>query len=73
MQLAVVEFARNVCKLDKANSTEFDSNTPHPVIDFIPEQINIVRESKYGGTMRLGAYPAVLKEGTLVRKNLQER
>lgn len=68
MQLAVVEFARNVCKLDKANSTEFDSNTPHPVIDFIPEQINIVRESKYGGTMRLGAYPAVLKEGTLVRK-----
>lgn len=68
MQLAVVEFSRNVCGLSRANSTEFDADTPHPVIDFIPEQIDIVRQSKYGGTMRLGAYPAVLKEGTMIRK-----
>jgi len=68
MQLAVVEFARNVCKLEKAHSTEVDTKTPHPVIDFIPEQVKIIRESKYGATMRLGAYPAILKEGTLIRK-----
>ena len=68
MQLAVVEFARNVCGLEKANSTEFDSNTPYPVIDFIPEQLNIVSQSKYGGTMRLGTYPAILAEGTIVKK-----
>lgn len=68
MQLAVVEYARDVCKLENAHSTEFNQNTKHPVIDFIPEQVIIVRQSKYGGTMRLGAYPAILKEGSLVRK-----
>jgi len=68
MQLAVVEFARNVCNLKGANSTEFDANTPYPVIDFIPEQVDIVKQSNYGGTMRLGAYPAVLKDGTKVRE-----
>jgi CTP synthase len=67
MQLAIVEYARNVCKLEEANSTEF-AETSHPVIDIIPEQINIINQSKYGGTMRLGAYPAILKEGTLVRR-----
>jgi CTP synthase len=68
MQLAVVEFARNVCNLKGANSTEFDANTPYPVIDFIPEQVDIVKQSNYGGTMRLGAYPAVLKDGTKVKE-----
>jgi len=68
MQLAVVEFARNVCRLEKANTTENDSKTPYPVIDFIPEQVKIIRESRYGATMRLGAYPAVLKKGSLIRK-----
>ncbi len=68
MQLAVVEFARNVCNLDKANSTEFNGETPYPVIDFIPEQVDIVKQSKYGGSMRLGTYPAVLGEKTLVRR-----
>ncbi|MBW1774742.1 MAG: CTP synthase (glutamine hydrolyzing) [Deltaproteobacteria bacterium] len=62
LQLAVIEFARNVCGLEKANSTEMDSDTPHPVIDILPEQKEIVDK---GGTMRLGAYPAILKEGTL--------
>lgn len=68
MQLAVVEFSRNVCGLESAHSTEFNSNTRYPVIDFIPEQVNIVKQSKYGGTMRLGAYPAVLKENSQIRK-----
>jgi CTP synthase len=72
MQLAVVEFARNVCNLKGANSTEFDANTPYPVIDFIPEQVDIVKQSNYGGTMRLGAYPAVLKDGTKVKEMYKE-
>jgi CTP synthase len=63
LQLAVIEFARHVCDLDRANSTEMDADTPHPVIDILPEQKEIVDK---GGTMRLGAYTAVLKEGTLV-------
>jgi len=68
MQLAVVEFARNVCNLKGAHTTEVDPKTKYPVIDFIPEQIKLIRESRYGATMRLGAYPAVLKKGTLIRK-----
>jgi len=64
LQLAVIEFARDVCGLKGANSTEMDSNTPHPVIDILPEQRNV---KDLGGTMRLGAYTAVLKEGSLVR------
>ncbi len=68
MQLAVVEYARNVCGLKAANTTEVEKNTPHPVIDFIPDQVKIVTESRYGATMRLGAYPAILSEGSLIRK-----
>lgn len=64
LQLAVIEFARNVCGLKGANSTEMDPDTPHPVIDILPEQRTVKDK---GGTMRLGAYPAVLQEGTLVR------
>jgi CTP synthase len=65
LQLAIVEFARNVCGLGGANSTEVDPQTPHPVIDLLPEQKGIKEK---GGTMRLGSYPALLKEGSLVRK-----
>jgi len=65
MQLAVVEFARNVCGLEGANSTEIDPKTPHPVVDILPEQKEI---DELGGTMRLGSFPAVIKEGTLVRR-----
>lgn len=68
MQLAVVEYARNVCNLKDANSAEVDKKTSYPVIDFIPEQVNVIRESRYGATMRLGAYPAVLKKGTIIQK-----
>ena len=64
LQLAVIEFARHVCGLDGANSTEIDPHTPHPVIDILPEQKEIMDK---GGTMRLGAYTAVLKEDSLVR------
>jgi len=61
-QLAVVEFARNVCKLEDANSTELDPETPHPVIDLMPEQKNV--ENK-GATMRLGAHKIMITEDTI--------
>ncbi|MCP4756719.1 MAG: CTP synthase (glutamine hydrolyzing) [Proteobacteria bacterium] len=63
LHLAIVEFARNVCDLKGANSTEIVPDTPHPVIDILPEQKSITDK---GGTMRLGAYSAVLKRGTVV-------
>lgn len=62
MQLSIVEFARNVLGLENANTTEIDPNTPYPVIDLLPEQREV---SFKGGTMRLGSYPIMLKEGTL--------
>ncbi len=64
LHMAVIEFSRNVCNLEGANSTEINPDTVHPVIDILPEQKNIKEK---GGTMRLGAYPAVLKEGSLLR------
>ncbi len=65
MQMAVVEFARNVCGLERANSTEFDLQTAHPVIHLMEEQKAI--DTK-GGTMRLGSYPCVLQNETLAAK-----
>lgn len=64
-QLAVVEFARNVCGLKNANSTEIDEDTPHPVIDLMPEQYQTTYK---GATMRLGAHKIIVKEGTLAHK-----
>ena len=61
-QMATIEFARNVCGLKDANSTEINPNTPHPVIDLMPEQRGI--EIK-GATMRLGAHKIVLEKDTL--------
>jgi len=61
MQLAVVEFARNVAGLKDAHSSELNPNTNYPVIDLMPEQRDI---DEMGGTMRLGLYPCKLKEGT---------
>ena len=63
LQVAIIEFSRNVCNLPDANSTEIDPDTPHPVIDILPEQKEVADK---GGTMRLGAYSAVLKKDTLV-------
>lgn len=68
MQLAVVEFARNVCGMKNANSTEFDSKTPYPVIDILPEQKELLKKKRYGATMRLGAWKAKLKKGSRVWK-----
>ena len=62
LQMAVVEYARNVAGLADANSTEFDSKTPHPIVDFMAEQRAIQDK---GATMRLGAYACALKPGTL--------
>jgi len=63
MQVMVIEFARDACGLAGANSSEFDSETPHPVIDLMDEQREVV---DYGGTMRLGVYPARLRPGSQV-------
>ncbi|MDP3953275.1 MAG: CTP synthase [bacterium] len=67
MQLATIEYARNVVGLKGANSTEIDKKTPHPVIDVIPEQLEKLKKANYGGTMRLGAYPALLEQGTIAK------
>jgi len=65
MQMAVADFARHVAGMDGANSTEFDPETPHPVIDLLPEQKEV---TEVGGTMRLGTDPIKLHEGTRVRE-----
>ena len=70
MQLAIVEFARNVLGLEKAASIELDPGTPDPVIALMPEQDGI---EDIGGTLRLGAYPCILKEGTLAEKLYKTR
>jgi len=68
LQLAVVEFARNVCGLKGAHSAEIDPDTPYPVIDLLPEQKEILKESKYGATMRLGGQLVKIKPGTLAHR-----
>lgn len=64
MQCAVIEFARNVCAMKKANSSEFIPDTPYPVIDLMSDQEDVTEK---GGTMRLGIYPCKLKDGTRAR------
>ena len=75
MQVAVIEFARNVCGLPMADSGEFDPDSPDKVIDFLPDQNDNINK---GGTLRLGAYPCRLKDGTKIRQcygaeNISER
>jgi len=65
MQTAVIEFARNVAKMEGAHSTEFNPKSPYPVIDLMPDQHNVVLK---GGTMRLGKYPCTLTEGSTANK-----
>jgi CTP synthase len=67
MQLAVIEYARNVAELKGANTTEIDPQSPHKVIDIMIDQKKLMTENKYGGTMRLGSYPARLKRNTIAR------
>ena len=64
MQMAVIEFARHVLGWADANSSEFSGSTAHPVIDLMPDQVNVTDK---GGTMRLGRYPCVLAEGSRSR------
>jgi CTP synthase len=68
MQIAVVEFARHAVGLDKANSTEFDPESPHPVIDIMPDQVGV----EMGGTMRLGHYPCKIQPDTLAAEVYRE-
>ena len=65
MQMSVIEFARNVCGMENAHSSEFNSTTLYPVIDLMPEQRDI---DEMGGTMRLGTYPCKISEDSLVYK-----
>ncbi|MBI3115490.1 MAG: CTP synthase [Candidatus Kerfeldbacteria bacterium] len=67
MQLAVVEFARNVLKFRDADTTEVNPATTHPVIDILPEQREKLARRDYGGSMRLGAYPCTLKRGSVAQ------
>lgn len=78
MQLAVIEFARNVCKIKGASSIEFDKNCKEPVIDFMEEQKKLIKKNNYGGTMRLGGYPCTLEKNSISiksykKKNISER
>jgi CTP synthase len=68
MQCAVIEFARNVCRLDHANSSEF-VRTDQNVIDLMPDQKNV---TDMGGTMRLGSYPCHVERGTITAKAYRE-
>jgi CTP synthase len=70
MQMAVIEFARNVCGLEGAHTTEANPDTPHPVIDLMIAQQALAQK---GGTMRLGAYPCSIKEGSLAARTYGKR
>lgn len=72
MQLAVVEYARNVLGLSKANTAEVDPQTPDPVIDLIPSQKEKMERRAYGGTMRLGRWECKVKEGTIADHSYTE-
>jgi CTP synthase len=68
MQLMTVEFARDVLGLAGAHTAEIDPRSPHPVIDVMPDQKKKIAEGRYGGTMRLGLYPAKLAKGTIAQE-----
>lgn len=70
MQMAVIEFARNVLKIQDANSEEFDELSKNPVIHIMYDQKDV---TKKGGTMRLGSYPCLIKDGTLAKKVYKEK
>jgi CTP synthase len=69
LQMACIEFARNVCGLEGAHTREVETDTPHPVIDFMENQRNL---QTMGGTMRLGSYPCTLTPGTLAAQCYDE-
>jgi CTP synthase len=73
MQMAVIEFARNVCNMKDANSEEVDPKTPYPVIHIMPGQKEIIEEKGYGGTIRLGGWPCKIVEGTHMAKAYEKK
>ncbi|MEP7162704.1 MAG: CTP synthase [Candidatus Moraniibacteriota bacterium] len=73
MQLAVIEYARNVAGMKDANTAEINPHSSHVVIDIMPEQKEKLAKKDYGATMRLGHYPAILREGTIAREAYGER
>lgn len=68
MQLLVIEYARNVLGLENAHTTEVDARSAYPVIDIMPDQKKKLAEKDYGGSMRLGAYPAHIEQGTIAHR-----
>jgi len=78
MQLACIEFARNVAGIKDADTTEISPKTKNPIFDLMPEQKILMKENRYGGSMRLGAYPCKLIKGTRAyhaygEENISER
>lgn len=73
MQMAVIEFARHVSKLRKANSEEADSKTPHPVIHIMPGQKELIEQKGYGGTIRIGGWPCKIVSGTHLAKAYEKK
>ena len=67
LHMLVIEYARHVAGMEGANTTEINQDTPYPVIDILPEQRERLARKDYGGSMRLGAYPCALSEGSVVR------
>jgi CTP synthase len=67
LHMLVIEYARHMAGMEDANTTEINPETPYPVIDILPEQKEKIERKDYGGSMRLGAYPCLLKEGSIVR------
>jgi CTP synthase len=72
MQMAVIEIARDLAKLDSANSVEVNSETKFPVIHLMPEQEEYLKKHQYGGTIRLGNWPCKIKKGTILEKIYKE-
>lgn len=68
MHMLVIEYARNILGLEGAHTVEINPETKYPVVDVMPDQKKLIAEGNYGGTMRLGSYPALLKEGSIARE-----
>lgn len=73
MQMAVVEFARNICGLADANTVEINPKTTNPIVHIMESQVDLIKNQKYGGTMRLGAYPCVLNKKSISYKAYGQR
>lgn len=72
MQMAAIEYARNVLKLNNANSVEADSRTKYPIIHIMPDQEQYLKDKNYGGTIRLGNWPCKIKKGTILYTTYKE-